>query len=760
MAVKVSALILLFSSLCLYAQTKSKKTPVSKSIDTSVSQTAVGDELSRHLSAAETYQLSGDLGRAEIENKIVVGIALQKLGYIALTEKDYKRATKLLTDSVAYHDDSMTRASLAAAYMYLAENDKALAEAQVAVALDEKNVPARQVLGSIYYGKGDSQAALPQLEKVFQLAPDFEGAYLLGMTYLRLQQLERAKLLFEEIQNVISKKNAYLFLLFARAFEENDYPQEADAQYKRAIAFDPKGSKIHFYYGYFLLQHGGTERIHEAEKEFQQELLITPKDFYSHFFLGVIASGENEHVKAIQYLQKAILLDPKIGQAYLFLGQSQLELGEMVAAEKNLRRSIELDTSETKSDLQVRRAYFLLGRLLIRTGRKTEGEKALAKARELQGVVYEQARDEIKKIFGEVVSSRNDELNSGLSPQTSEKEPITAQKASEYKELKNKLANILGQTFNNLAVISVQQGDLPASLEKFAAASEWQPDLPGLDRNWGIVSFRLSQFDKAIAPLARQLKTEPKDNLVRRMLGVSYYFTKDFKQAAATLKPIEAELASDAELSYFYGISLIKSNLNKDAEALFSKIAAQHPQNAQARFYAAQGFVLLENYEKAVSEFRAVATIEPQMPQVHYSAGQSLIRLNRFDEAEKEFRRELEINPSDELAKYHLAFTLLERKIQPDEAVKLLNEAILTKPDYADAHYQLGKILLEKGDTEKAVEHLESAVRYAPEKDYPHYQLSIAYRRLLRTAEADRELKIYRDLKTANRNINSPVRNK
>lgn len=748
MPVKVTALILLFSSICLFAQTKRSR-PTAAPLPPRIS-----DELSQHLSAAETYQLTGDLGRAESENRAVVAIALQRLGLVALGEKDHKTAVKLLTASVAIDERSLTRASLAAAYMGVSENDKAIAEGQAALGLDPKNARAHQILASLYYTKGDYGAALPELESVFQSTPDFEGGFLLGMTYLRLQQLERAKLLFEEIENVVTKKSAYLNLMFAQAFEETDYPQEAEIQYKRAIQLDPRGAKIHFYYGYFLLQKGGSARTPDAEREFQRELLITPNDFYSYFFLGVTASAENDHQKAIRYLQRAIQINPKIGQAYLFIGQSQLEVGDTAAAERNLRRSIELDTDAAKNDFQVRRAYFLLGRLLIKTGRKTEGEKAFAKVRELQGQVYEQARDDIKRIFGEVVNSRSDKPNIAAAGNIVQK--TTSQQAAEYAKSKTTLAAILGQAYHNLGVIFVQRGDLETALENFNAAAGWRSDLPGLDRNLGIVSFRLSKFDNAIGPLSRQIRTSPKDDLIRRMLGVSYYFTKSYAQVVATLKPIELQITNDAELAFFYGLSLIQSNLNKEAAALFSQLINKNPKNTEARSYAAQGFVFLGDYDRAVQEFRSVAALDPQMLKVHYYAGQTLIRLNRLEDAEKEFRQELRLNPSDETSKYHLAYTLLERKTNVDEALSLLREAIASRYDYADARYQLGKTLIEKGEVKEAIDQLETAANIDPKKDYIHYQLSIAYRRAARLPDAERELKLFRELKAENRGETPP----
>jgi hypothetical protein len=103
------------------------------------------------------------------------------------------------------------------------------------------------------------------------------------------------------------------------------------------------------------------------------------------------------------------------------------------------------------------------------------------------------------------------------------------------------------------------------------------------------------------------------------------------------------------------------------------------------------------------------------------------------------------------LSKYHLAYSLLERKTGIDEALSLLRAVIATRYDYADARYQLGKVMVERGELSEAIYQLETAANIEPKKDYIHYQLSIAYRRVSRTADADRELKLYQELKAENR---------
>jgi len=696
------------------------------------------------------------LVNAQIENRAIVAVGLQKLGNISIQEGRLQDAVKQLSESKIYADNARLRTDLAAAYLQMNEVEKALEEAQAAVNLDPKNAYARYILGNIYFTRENYQAALPELEKVMILAPDFDAARALGLTYLYLKQPARAKLLFEEIQATFKKESPELHILFGQAYEQTNYPLEAEREFKRALAINPKQPRASFFLGYVILQYGGSERLSEASQAFERELQLTPDDFYTNFFSGVVASSENKHEKAIQYLQKAVRSNPNSGEAHLFLGQSQIESNDLISGEKNLRRALELAGKNSKADYQSRRTRFLLGRLLIRTNRREEGERELALAKKIQQESLSSARDEISQILGQVVGdTKNSPVKDAAQNPSNRAVNLPAQKVVELKKIKAYLSEVLAQAFFNLGVISVQNNQLPDALEKFAAAAVWKPDFPNLDRNWGIVAFRAGQFDKATAPLSRQIKANAQDNLARQMLGASFYFTGDFKNAVETLKPLAAAITDDAELAYFYGVSLVKLQRNQEAETVFNKLAQSSQKNPETLTYAAQGFMFLGDYQRAVKEFRTVSALAPQMPKANFFIGQSLIRLNRYDEAEKAFQQELQINPADESSKYHLALTLIERKIRIDEAMRLLNEAIALRSDYADAHYQLGKIYNERGETEKAIERLEAAANSDSKKDYIHYQLSIAYRKASRQTDSDRELKLYQELKSANRKLES-----
>lgn len=756
MSAKVLIFILLISALNIDAQ----RTIPKNSNQTVFNQSSQSntDELTLHLSAAETYQISGDLANAAIENRAIIGIALQRIGNIAVEEGNYSDAVKLLKQSTAYFDNAPNRTNLAIAYLRLNQLDKAIEEAQTAITLDPKYAGAHYILGNIYFTKEDYKSALPELEKVLLLAPDFEAAHALGLTYLYLKQSERAKLLFDEMIASVGKDTPNLHVLFGQAYEQTNYPLEAEREFKRALALEPKHPRASFFLGYVILQHGGSERLDEAGKAFEEELKLSPDEFYANFFAGVVASSIGDHKKAIGYFEKAIKADSQKSAAYLFLGQSQLEQNDLGLAEKNLRQSILLSKTDAKDNFESRRSHFLLGRLLVKTNRKEEGEKEFAKAREVQEQSIQSARDEISRILGQVVGDRKDStVNSAANLSDKLKSTLSSERVAQIKQIKSYLSEILAQAFHNLGVIAVQNAQTDSALENFALASEWKIDFPGLDRNWGIIAFRAGQFDKAIKPLERHLKENSSDNLIRQMLGANYYFTRNFAKAVETLKPLETVLTSDAELAYFYGISLIQLKRNQEAVPIFNKLAEISQKNADALFYAAQGFMILGDFGRAVKEFRTVIALSPNTAKANYFIGQSLIRLNRYDEAEKAFKAELTLDPNDVLSKYHLALTWIERKIELEKTIAILNETINLKPDYADAHYQLGKIYLERGETQKAVEQLEAAVSADATKDFIHYQLSIAYRKMSRKADADRELKRYQELKSAIRNTDAPT---
>ncbi|MCA1636241.1 MAG: tetratricopeptide repeat protein [Acidobacteria bacterium] len=66
--------------------------------------------------------------------------------------------------------------------------------------------------------------------------------------------------------------------------------------------------------------------------------------------------------------------------------------------------------------------------------------------------------------------------------------------------------------------------------------------------------------------------------------------------------------------------------------------------------------------------------------------------------------------------------------------------------DLYEGRVALGRALIRAGRAADAVGHLKRAAELAPQNPEPHYQLAVAYRRLGKKAEAERESAIVRRL--------------
>ena len=77
-------------------------------------------------------------------------------------------------------------------------------------------------------------------------------------------------------------------------------------------------------------------------------------------------------------------------------------------------------------------------------------------------------------------------------------------------------------------------------------------------------------------------------------------------------------------------------------------------------------------------------------------------------------------------------------------------KALSLNPDEFNALVGLGDVARQRGETEKAIAYLLHASQIDPSDDTLHFQLSQIYRTTGRKADADRELKVFmevRDLK-------------
>ena len=328
----------------------------------------------------------------------------------------------------------------------------------------------------------------------------------------------------------------------------------------------------------------------------------------------------------------------------------------------------------------------------------------------------------------------------------------TPRQRESAKVQERELSKILASALNDLGTTEARQQKFDLALAHFHEAERWHADTPGLMRNIGMAAVRISDYGEAVRALRGVLEADPRDKVVRSLLGTSLFSTDHFSEAVQVFTPLGDSALQEPELAYAWAMSMVKTMQFSQATALLEKLQKQ-PLPAETLILIAQAWSQMGNYPRAVEICHKALQLDPKLAQAHFIAGMALIRSGHPADAVSEFRSELELDPHNNDAQYHLAFALLQLS-HNDEAVELLREVLARDPNHAQANYELGRELLEEGKKEEAITYLEAAARLNPQLDAVHYQLQSAYRAVGRKEEADRELKIFREMKAKNRNIN------
>jgi tetratricopeptide (TPR) repeat protein len=337
-------------------------------------------------------------------------------------------------------------------------------------------------------------------------------------------------------------------------------------EFQRAVAIDPRTPHAHYFLGLAQLFLKDWKPTPEAEAELRKEVEAYPHDYLANYMLGFLTSGERRYEESNVYLKAAAEINPSAPEPFLYLGLNAYSQDDMKRAEEMLRRAVVLTgNDEARSNYQIRRAYVDLGRILATSGRKDESEIYLTKARSLQNKTMEQSQQQVASIAGSgsiaavVPLSRQQESQSAPLPQTStdlvarvdpaaiSASHLTSEQRAAVEAEENELRAILGLAFNDLGTSEAIRREYPRALGYYQQAERWDSTLPGLEKNLGQCAFRAEDYPEAIRGLSKALKEKPDAAALRAQLGMSYFATYQYAQAAQTFAPLGARGMHDSE---------------------------------------------------------------------------------------------------------------------------------------------------------------------------------------------------------------------
>jgi tetratricopeptide (TPR) repeat protein len=158
---------------------------------------------------------------------------------------------------------------------------------------------------------------------------------------------------------------------YARAFgQARGQLDEAMAEYRRAIEFDPKGAPAHHNLGLCLQARG---QLDEAMAQYRGAIELDPKGAPAHFGLGLCLQARGQLDEAMAQYCRAIELNPERAPAHYQLGMCWHARGQLDEAIAEFRRSIQLDP---KGGL----GHEHLAETLLRGGRFAEARTAVRRA--------------------------------------------------------------------------------------------------------------------------------------------------------------------------------------------------------------------------------------------------------------------------------------------------------------------------------------------------------------------------------------------
>jgi tetratricopeptide (TPR) repeat protein len=287
-----------------------------------------------------------------------------------LKEGNLSGALSLLT-RMASHKPELpgVEARLGRVYYENQDYERAVAHLQTALEQDPGDAESTQLLGLSYYLSGQVQRAIPLLEKVqsWLPAPDVSGSYILGVSFIDLHDLDKARAAFAKMFSV-PPDSAAAHLALAQMLIRQHLEGSAVPELQRSLVLNPHLPMAHFLVGEIDLAQSKTQ---QALDEFHKELAVNPLLWLAYWRIGDAYARLQKWDEAEQALKQSIWINENFTSPYILLGRVEISKGLPQVAVDFLQRALKMDPNNSS-------AHYLLGTAFQKLGRKADAEREFA----------------------------------------------------------------------------------------------------------------------------------------------------------------------------------------------------------------------------------------------------------------------------------------------------------------------------------------------------------------------------------------------
>ncbi len=334
-----------------------------------------------------------------------------------------------------------------------------------------------------------------------------------------------------------------------------------------------------------------------------------------------------------------------------------------------------------------------------------------------------------------------------------------------------------------LGVLALEAGDCPLALDHFAKAGSLASADAATTRRLGLCDAQgkalAGDLDGAAQRLAALHAAEPANAAVALDLASIELAQHHPEQAIPLLEPMRATLsaaglnllasayAGHQELPaaiQAYRDSIARAPLedtsyldlatlgmeHQSPEVSLSVLDAglkAHPGSTRLLVMRGTVYAQLGKDDRAQQDFEQADRLAPSSSFGALGLGVLLREDGNLAQAQAVLEKKLQVTPHDAVLSFLLADVLVRAGAAPgdpafERALGLLHVAIANQPSLASAHALLGKLELKASHPELAVPELEAAIKLQPTDRTALNQLIAAYRRLGRTADAERTSRV------------------
>lgn len=503
----------------------------------------------------------------------------------------------------------------------------------------------------------------------------------------------------------------------------------------------------------------------------------SPRDALErHLEQAQIHLEREEYPRAVEELQQAIRIHPRIPGAYYQLGLARWHLRDLPQARQAFLKELEFEPPDAYS-------LYYLGRIELSEGRPADAVRRFERVLEIGNVLDVRRRlasgylsldrlEDAVQLLEETVARWPEQGESHyLLGRAYQKQGRTGQARHEF-ELAERWKNKLQDEIRGLVELRVllQNKDLVQAAGKARALAasgdpevmlaaaialgrngfhgealpilrqvvETQPRSAEAYYNMALAHVSLQRPGEAPASLRQALELRPEFYEARVLLANLLVESGDPEAAIPHLRAAVRMRPDNAKLAAFLGMQYLQGRFYQDAVHALRKAVELDPGSADLRFLLVDAHYKNHDFEEALQQARAAAAKFPNLANSHYQVAWQLENMGEFLASRERLERALAIDP--DFAEAHRLLGEVSLRLGDAEAgLEHFRQALARDSRSAQAYAGLGKALIQLRRYDETALEMARAIEIDPDLASLRLYLSQAYRALGRMEEAKRE---------------------